>query len=55
MLEKIAEAYEAEVDAAVDAMTAMLEPILLVGMGGVVGFIVAALFLPLIKLAMEIQ
>lgn len=55
MLEKIAEAYEAEVDTAVDAMTAMLEPILLVGMGGVVGFIVIALFLPLIKLAMEIQ
>ncbi|MCM8829441.1 MAG: type II secretion system F family protein [Candidatus Omnitrophica bacterium] len=52
MLEKIAEAYEAEVDAAVAAMTSMLEPILIVFMGGVVGFIVISLFLPLIKLAM---
>ncbi|MCX8082402.1 MAG: type II secretion system F family protein [bacterium] len=55
MLEKIAEAYEAEVDAAVAAMTSMLEPILLVGMGGVVGFIVISLFLPLIKLAMGLS
>jgi len=55
MLEKIAEAYEAEVDAAVAAMTSMLEPILIVGMGGVVGFIVISLFLPLIKLAMGLS
>ena len=55
MLEKIAEAYEAEVDAAVAAMTSMLEPILIVCMGGVVGFIVISLFLPLIKLAMGLS
>lgn len=55
MLGKIADAYEAEVDAAVSAMTAMLEPILLVGMGGVVGFIVISLFMPLIKLAMGLS
>lgn len=52
MLEKVADAYEAEVDSAVSAMTAMLEPILIVFMGGIVGFIVVALFMPLIKLAM---
>jgi type IV pilus assembly protein PilC len=52
MLEKVAEAYEAEVDSAVSAMTSMIEPILIVFMGGVVGFIVISLFLPLIKLAM---
>jgi len=52
MLEKVAEAYEAEVDSAVAAMTSMIEPILIVFMGGIVGFIVISLFLPLIKLAM---
>lgn len=55
MLEKVAEAYEAEVDAAVAAMTSMLEPILIVFMGGIVGFIVISLFLPLIKLAMGLS
>jgi len=52
MLEKIADAYEDEVDAAVAAMTSMIEPILIVFMGGIVGFIVIALFMPLIALAM---
>lgn len=55
MLEKIAEAYEAEVDAAVSAMTAMLEPLMIVFLGGIVGFIVIALFMPLIKLAMGLS
>jgi len=55
MLEKIAEAYEAEVDAAVAAMTSMIEPILIVFMGCIVGFIVISLFLPLIKLAMSLS
>jgi len=55
MLEKIAEAYEAEVDAAVAAMTSMIEPILIVFMGGIVGFIVISLFMPLIKLAMGLS
>jgi len=55
MLEKVADAYEAEVDAAVAAMTSMLEPLLIVFMGGIVGFIVISLFLPLIKLAMSLS
>ena len=55
MLEKIAESYEAEVDAAVAAMTSMIEPILIVFMGGIVGFIVISLFMPLIKLAMSMS
>jgi len=55
MLEKIADAYESEVDAAVAAMTSMLEPLLIVFMGGIVGFIVISLFLPLIKLAMSLS
>ena len=50
MLSKVADSYEEEVDTAVEGLTAMLEPILLIGMGVVVGFIVVALFLPLINL-----
>jgi len=55
MLEKVADAYEMEVDAAVSAMTSMIEPILIVFMGAIVGFIVIALFLPLIALAMNMS
>jgi len=54
MLLKVAEAYDQEVDAAVVALTSIIEPIMIVGMGVVVGFIVIALFLPLIKLATAI-
>ena len=50
MLLKVADQYDAEVDAAVSTMMSVLEPILIVGLGGVVGFIVVALFLPLISL-----
>ncbi len=55
MLEKVADAYEAEVDAAVTAMTSMLEPILIVCLGVVVGFIVISLFMPLIKIALSLS
>ncbi len=50
MLIKIADNYDEEVDAAVAAMMALMEPALIVFMGGAVGFIVIALFLPLIKI-----
>ncbi len=50
MLLKIADNFDAEVDAAVSAMMSILEPILIVGLGFTVGFIVVALFLPLISL-----
>jgi type IV pilus assembly protein PilC len=50
MLLKVADNYDAEVDAAVSAMMSVLEPILIVGLGMTVGFIVVALFLPLISL-----
>jgi type IV pilus assembly protein PilC len=48
MLMKIADTYDEEVDSAVAAMMALMEPLLVVGMGLVVGFIVIALFMPLI-------
>lgn len=47
MLEKIAQFYEREVDEAVEAMTAALEPMMIVFLGGIVGFIVAGMFLPM--------
>jgi len=47
MLEKISDFYEREVDEAVDALTAALEPAMIVFLGIVVGFIVAGMFLPM--------
>ena len=49
MLQKIADFYEAEVEATLASLTAALEPILIVFLGFVVGFIVIAMFLPLVK------
>ncbi len=50
MLLKIADNYDTEVDAAVGNLMSILEPVLIVGLGITVGFIVVALFLPLISL-----
>jgi type IV pilus assembly protein PilC len=50
MLLKISDNYDEEVDNAVTAMTSLLEPIMIVFLAVVVGSIVIAMFLPLIKL-----
>jgi type IV pilus assembly protein PilC len=50
MLAKIADFYDDEVDAAVSNLTAMMEPMLMVFLGGTVGFIVVAMYLPIFKL-----
>jgi type IV pilus assembly protein PilC len=50
MLVKIADFYDDEVDAAVSNLTAMMEPLLMVFLGGAVGFIVIAMYLPIFKL-----
>ncbi|MEC8894943.1 MAG: type II secretion system F family protein [Planctomycetota bacterium] len=55
MLMKIADNYEADVDVAVEGMSSLLEPVLIVGMGLVVGFIVVSLFLPLVSIIKNIQ
>src|SRR6202042_415023 len=47
MLTKIADFYEAEVDAKVKALTSLVEPILIVFIGGAVGFIVISMYLPI--------
>jgi len=51
MLSKIADFYEDETEAAVGALTSALEPIMLVGLGGTVGFFVVAMYLPIFKAA----
>ena len=50
MLLKVADVYDDEVDNAVTAMTSILEPIMIVFLALIVGTIVFALFLPLIKM-----
>jgi type IV pilus assembly protein PilC len=51
MLGKIADFYDDEVDAAVSAMTTLLEPVMMVFLGGIVGGMIIALYLPIFKLA----
>jgi type IV pilus assembly protein PilC len=51
MLNKIADFYDDEVDAAVDAMTSLLEPAMMVFLGGLVGGMIIAMYLPIFKLA----
>ena len=50
MLYKIADQYDDEVKTLTDGLMSLMEPILIIFLGGSVGFIVIALFLPLIKL-----
>lgn len=55
MLSKIADFYEAEVDAKVKALTALIEPIMIVFVGGMVGFIVISMYLPLFSIYEKIH
>jgi type IV pilus assembly protein PilC len=49
MLSKVADFYEDEVDAAVKALTSILEPVMIILVGGIVGFIVIAMYMPMFK------
>jgi type IV pilus assembly protein PilC len=51
MLEKIADFYDEEVDAAVAALTSMLEPLLMLFLGGSIGGLVIAMYLPIFEMA----
>jgi type IV pilus assembly protein PilC len=55
MLEKVAEFYEDEVDALVKALTSIIEPIMMILVGGVVGFIIIALYMPMFSLFDKIK
>ncbi len=50
MLMKVSEFYEDEVDLAVKTMLSMIEPIMIVGIGSIVGFVVMAMYLPVFDL-----
>ena len=50
MLMKVADIYDAEVEAAVEAMLALMEPMIIICLGGVIGFIVISLYLPIFSL-----
>lgn len=55
MMVKIADFYEQEVDASIKGLTSMIEPLLIVFLGGVVGFIAISIMMPMFKLINAIQ
>jgi type IV pilus assembly protein PilC len=55
MLSKIADFYEDEVAAAVKALTSILEPLMIIIVGGIVGFIVISMYLPMFKVYDQIK
>ena len=55
MLSKIADFYEDQVNASVKSLTSILEPVMLVVVGGIVGFIVISMYLPLFKVYDQIK
>ncbi len=55
MLNKIADFYEEEVDVAVGALTSLIEPAMMVGIGGTVGVVLIAMYLPIFSMAGNIK
>ena len=50
MLSKIADFYEDEVDSAIQSLTSIIEPIMMIGVGMMVGVIIIAMYLPMFKM-----
>jgi type IV pilus assembly protein PilC len=55
MLEKIADFYEDEVDTSVATLTSIIEPLMMIGVGLMVGVIIIAMYMPMFKLLTLIQ
>lgn len=55
MLSKIADFYDTEVDNAVESLTALMEPVFIVVLGGIVGVIVVAMYLPIFDVIKQVQ
>jgi type IV pilus assembly protein PilC len=55
MLDKIAEFYEDQVEASVKALTSIMEPLMIIVIGGIVGFIVISMYLPLFEVYNHIE
>ena len=50
MLDKVADFFESEVDDAVDALASIMEPVMIVLLGGIIGTMVLAMYMPIFKL-----
>lgn len=55
MLLKVADFYDEEVDAAIDAVTSMMEPLIMVFLGGAVGFLMIAMYMPIFSMSDAVQ
>jgi type IV pilus assembly protein PilC len=55
MLDRVAEFYEEQVEASVKALTSILEPVMIIVIGGIVGFIVISMYLPLFEVYNHIE
>jgi type IV pilus assembly protein PilC len=55
MLSKVADFYEDEVDAAVGALTSIIEPVMMLGVGAIVGVIIISMYMPMFKMLQSIH
>jgi type IV pilus assembly protein PilC len=55
MLDKIADFYEDEVDTSIASLTSIIEPLMMMGVGLIIGVIVIAMYLPMFKLLQLVQ
>jgi len=55
MLDKIADFYEDEVDASIASLTSIVEPLMVIGVGAIIGVIVISMYLPMFKLLQLVQ
>lgn len=51
MLQNVSETYEEQINTKIDGLTSMIEPLMIIGMGGAVGFIVLSVMLPLMEIS----
>jgi type IV pilus assembly protein PilC len=55
MLDKIADFYEDEVDTSIASLTSIVEPLMMMGVGAIIGIIVIAMYMPMFKLLELVQ
>lgn len=55
MLDKVADFYEDEVDTSIQSLTSIIEPMMMIGVGAIVGVIIIAMYLPMFKLLQLVQ
>ena len=55
VLVKVADFYEEEVDTAIDSISSIIEPVMIVFMGGMVGLVAASVMMPITGLAQQIK